>query len=69
MDAVEPMPIVPFEVEDETLETEGERVSNVIDTVLLAVLSFPAVSVKFAPAMEIEPVPEFVFVVGVNTTE
>ena len=34
-----------------------------------AVLLFPAASVNFAPATEIEPVPDWVLVVGVNTTE
>jgi hypothetical protein len=40
-----------------------------IDKVLLAVLSLPTPSANVAPATEIDPVPEFVFVVGVNTTE
>jgi hypothetical protein len=40
-----------------------------IDKVLLAVLSLPMLSVKVAPETEMLPVPEFVFVVGVNTTE
>ena len=34
-----------------------------------AVLLFPAASVNFAPATEIEPVPDWVLVVGVNTIE
>ena len=34
-----------------------------------AVLSLPTVSVNVAPSTEILPVPESVFVVGVNTTE
>ncbi len=40
-----------------------------IDSVLDAVLSFPTVSVNVEPLTEMEPVPELVFVVGVNTTE
>ena len=34
-----------------------------------AVLSLPMLSVKVAPETEILPVPEFLFVVGVNTAE
>ena len=34
-----------------------------------AVLSLPTVSVNVAPATEMEPVPDCVLVVGVNTTE
>jgi hypothetical protein len=51
------------------MDTVGAPVSYVIDSVLLAVLLLPAVSVNVVPAIEMEPVPEFVFVVGVNTTE
>lgn len=40
-----------------------------IDMALLAVLLLPAASVNRVPATEMDPVPEFVFVVGVNTTE
>jgi hypothetical protein len=40
-----------------------------IDRVLLAVLSLPVASANVAPATEIDPVPDCVFVVGVNTTE
>ena len=40
-----------------------------IDRVLLAVLSLPVASVKVAPATDKDPVPDCVFVVGVNTTE
>jgi hypothetical protein len=40
-----------------------------IDNVLDAVLSLLFASVKRAPATEMDPVPELVFVVGVNTTE
>ena len=36
---------------------------------LEAVFEFPAASVNVAPATEMDPEPEFVFVVGVNTTE
>jgi hypothetical protein len=38
-------------------------------SVLEAVLSLPMLSVKVAPETEMLPVPEFVFVVGVNTAE
>jgi hypothetical protein len=51
------------------MDTVGAPVSYVIDNVLLAVLPLPAVSVNVAPAIEMEPVPELMFVVGVNTTE
>jgi hypothetical protein len=34
-----------------------------------ALLSLPTVSVKVEPPTEMDPVPELVFVVGVNTTE
>ena len=34
----------------------------------LAVFEFPAASVNVAPATEIEPVPDWVLVVGVNMT-
>jgi hypothetical protein len=44
-------------------------VSYVNDTALLAVLLLPAASVNRVPATEMEPVPEFVLAVGVNTTE
>ena len=36
---------------------------------LEAVFELPAASVNVAPATEMDPEPEFVFVVGVNTTE
>ena len=49
--------------------TDGRDVSYVIDSALLAVLLFPAVSVNLDKATEIEPEPEFVLLVGVNTTE
>jgi hypothetical protein len=51
------------------IDTVGAPVSYVIDSALLAVLLLPAVSVNVAPATEMEPVPELMFVVGVNTTE
>ena len=51
------------------IEIVGAPVSYVMESVLLAVFPFPAVSVNVAPATEMVPVPEFVFVVGVNTTE
>ena len=38
-------------------------------SVLEAVLSLPTMSVNVVPATEIEPVPDCVLVVGVNTTE
>ena len=49
--------------------TVGDEVSYVMDRALDAVLSLPAVSVNVAAPTEILPVPESVFVVGVNTTE
>jgi hypothetical protein len=49
--------------------TIGAPVSYEIDVVLLAVLLLPAASVNRVPATEIDAVPEFVFTVGVNTTE
>lgn len=51
------------------IETEGAAVSYEILSVLDAVLLLPMVSVNLAPATEIEPVPDCVFVVGVNTAE
>ena len=39
-----------------------------MDKVVDAVLSLPVASVNVAPTTEIEPVPELVFAVGVNTT-
>ena len=39
------------------------------ETVFETVLLFPAVSVNLDKATEMEPVPESVLVVGVNTTE
>jgi hypothetical protein len=38
-------------------------------SVLDAALLLPTVSVKVEPLTEMDPVPELVFVVGVNTTE
>ena len=49
--------------------TVGDEVAYVMDMALDAVLSLPAVSVNVALSTEILPVPESVFVVGVNTTE
>ena len=40
-----------------------------MDRTVDAVLLLPGVSVNFAAATEIEPVPDCVLVVGVNTTE
>ena len=40
-----------------------------MDKVVDAVLSLPVASVNVAPTTEIEPVPELMFAVGVNTTE
>ena len=40
-----------------------------IGKVLLAVLSLPTPSVNVEPATEMDPVPDSVFAVGVNTTE
>jgi hypothetical protein len=39
-----------------------------MDKVVDAVLSLPVASVNVAPTTEIEPVPELMFAVGVNTT-
>ena len=47
----------------------GRDVSYVMDSALLAVLLFPAVSVNLDKATEIDPVPDWVLAVGVNTTE
>jgi hypothetical protein len=49
--------------------TVGAAVSYGTDSALLAVLLFPAASVNLDKATEIEPVPDCVLVVGVNTTE
>lgn len=49
--------------------TDGRDVSYEIDSELLAVLLFPAVSVSLDRATEINPVPASVLPVGVNTTE
>ena len=49
--------------------TDGGDVSYEMDRALLAVLLFPAVSVNLDNATEIEPIPEFVLMVGVNTAE
>ena len=51
------------------IDTVGAAVSYEILSELEAVLSFPAASVNVAPETEMVPVPEFVFVVGVKTTE
>jgi hypothetical protein len=69
MDAVEPMPIVPFAVDDVTLETVAAAVSYERERAAEAALSLVIASVNFAAATEIEPVPDCVLVVGVNTTE
>lgn len=53
----------------EVIDTVGAAVSYVMDTELEAVLLFPAVSVNVPKATEIVPVPDWVLVVGVNTTE
>ena len=49
--------------------TDGFDVSYGTVSALLAVLLFPAASVNLDKATEIEPVPDCVLVVGVNTTE
>lgn len=49
--------------------TDGRDVSYVKVTVLETVLLFPAASVNLDKATEIDAVPEFVLLVGVNTTE
>ena len=46
--------------------TVGAAVSKEIESALDATLSLPSASVNVAPAIEIEPVPVCVFVVGVN---
>lgn len=51
------------------IDTVGAAVSYVMDTELEAVLLLPAVSVNVPKATEIVPVPDWVLVVGVNTTE
>ena len=51
------------------IETVGTAVSYEKLSVLDAVLLLPMVSVNLAPATEIEPVPDCVLVVGVNTVE
>ena len=49
-------------------DTVAAWVSYVMVVVELAVLLVPAVSVNVPSAIETEPVPDCVFVVGVNTT-
>ena len=54
---------------DRAIKTVGPTVSYVMDSAVDAVLLFPGLSVNLAPATEMEPVPDCVLVVGVNTTE
>ena len=67
---------VRFEVEPDVTEgelalmdTDGAAVSYEMVSVLEAVLLLPTVSLNLALATEIEPVPDCVLVVGVNTAE
>jgi len=53
----------------EVIDTVGAAVSYVMESELEAVLLLPAVSVNVPKATEIVPVPDWVLVVGVNTTE
>ena len=63
--------VAPDEIEDgfALIDTVGREVSYVIEVALLAVLLLPAVSVNLDKATEMEPVPDCVLVVGVNTME